>query len=146
MDEKDFLILMAEDNEHDIIATKRAWTKYKISNPLFIVNDGEECLDYLYQRGKYNDLDQFKTPGVLLLDINMPKLDGIAVLKTVRNDEKLKRLPVIMLTTSKADEDKIKSYELYANAYIVKPVGFDNFALAVNNINIFWKMVELPVK
>lgn len=145
MNENAFPILMAEDNEHDIIATRRAWQKYKISNPLVIVNDGEECLDYLYCRGSYADNPEFKIPGILLLDINMPRMDGITVLKNIRSDKRFCRLPVIMLTTSKADEDKIRSYDLNANAYIVKPVGFDNFAEAVNMINVFWRMVELPV-
>jgi CheY-like chemotaxis protein len=100
MTNRPFVILMAEDNEHDIVATQRAWQKNNIANPLYIVNDGEECLDYLYQRGKYSEPNSAPRPGILLLDISMPKLDGLAVLEHIRNDETLHRLPVVIMTTS----------------------------------------------
>ena len=135
---------MAEDDEHDIIAVKRAWKKNNIANPLYIVPNGEECLDYLHQRGKYVKPENAPRPGILLLDINMPKMDGLTVLKHIREDEKLNRLPVIILTTSKDEEDRLKSYELRVNAYIVKPVGFDNFSEAVKTINLSWELVEPP--
>jgi CheY-like chemotaxis protein len=144
MGKEPFVVLMAEDNEHDVVATKRAWKKHNIANPLHIVSDGEECLDFLYQRGKYGEPGSAPQPGILLLDINMPKMDGLAVLKNIREDEKLHRLPVVILTTSKAEEDRISSYDLGANAYIVKPVGFENFAWAVKTISLFWQLVELP--
>ncbi len=139
-----FLVLMAEDDEHDIVATKRAWKKHHIANPLHIVNDGEECLDFLYHRGKYEDQDTLPQAGILLLDIKMPRMDGLAVLEYIRNDGHLRRLPVIMLTTSKDEEDRLRSYNLGANAYIVKPVGFNNFSESVRAINLFWQLVELP--
>jgi CheY-like chemotaxis protein len=139
-----FLVLMAEDDEHDILATKRAWKKHHIVNPLYIVHDGEECLDFLYHQGKYDNPHTMPQPGILLLDIKMPRMDGLAVLKYVRNDGHLRRLPVIMLTTSEAEEDRLRSYNLGANAYIVKPVGFDNFSKAVRTISLFWQLVELP--
>ncbi|NVM22299.1 MAG: response regulator [Desulfobacterales bacterium] len=135
---------MAEDDEHDIVATKRAWKKHGIANPLYIVNNGEECLDFLRRQGKYNEPGAAPRPGILLLDIKMPKMDGLAVLRHIREDEKLRRLPVIILTTSRAEEDRFKSYDLGANAYIVKPVGFGNFSEAVRTINLFWELVELP--
>jgi CheY-like chemotaxis protein len=144
MGKEPFVVLMAEDNEHDIVATKRAWKKRHIANPLYIVNDGEECLDFLHQRGKYGELYSAPQPGILLLDINMPKMDGLAVLEHIREDEKLRRLPVVILTTSKAEEDRIRSYDLGANAYIVKPVGFEKFSWAVKTISLFWQLVELP--
>jgi len=144
MGKEPFLVLMAEDDEHDIVATRRAWKRHRIANPLYIVCDGEECLDFLYHRGKYEDHDTMPQPGILLLDIKMPKMDGLAVLKYIRNDGHLRRLPVIILTTSKADEDRLKSYDLGANAYIVKPVGFQNFSEAVRTISLFWELVELP--
>ena len=144
MDKEPFGVLMAEDDEHDILATKRAWKKHNIANPLFIVNDGEECLDFLHRRGKYGDPGTAPRPGILLLDIKMPKMDGLAVLKHIREDEELRRLPVIILTTSKAEEDRLNSYDLGANAYIVKPVGFENFSEAVGTINLFWQLVDLP--
>ncbi|MBI5185029.1 MAG: response regulator [Nitrospinae bacterium] len=144
MGEKPFVVLLAEDNQDDIVATQRAWKKNNIANPLYIVNDGEECLDYLHQRGKYADPASAPHPGILLLDIKMPKMDGLAVLKHVREDEGLHRLPVIILTTSKAEEDRAKGYDLHVNAYIQKPVGFNNFSEAVKAINLFWELVELP--
>jgi len=144
MENKTFLVLMAEDDEHDILATKRAWRKNHISNPLFIVHDGEECLDFLYRRGKYKDRALTPHPGILLLDINMPKMDGLSVLKYIRSDGHLRHLPVVILTTSKNEEDRLKSYNLGANAYIVKPVGFENFSNAVRTIHLFWELVELP--
>ncbi len=139
-----FVVLMAEDDEHDIVAVKRAWKKGKINNPLYIVNDGEECLDYLHQRGKYSEQGTAPRPGILLLDIKMPKMDGLAVLEYVRKNDEFHRLPVIILTTSKDEADRLKSYDLQANAYIIKPIGFDNFSKAVNTINLFWELVALP--
>ena len=144
MGKEGFVVLMAEDNEHDIVAIKRAWKKHHIVNPLYIVYDGEECLDFLYHQGKYDNPHTMPQPGILLLDIKMPRMDGLAVLKYIRNDGHLRRLPVIMLTTSEAEEDRLKSYNLGANAYIVKPVGFDNFSEAVRTISLFWQLVELP--
>ncbi len=144
MSEDSFVVLMAEDDEHDIFATRRAWKKHNIANPLYIVNDGEECLDFLHRRGKYSEHSSAPRPGILLLDIKMPKMDGLAVLERIRNDEELRRLPVIILTTSKAEEDRLRGYDLGVNAYIVKPVGFENFSEAVRAINVFWQLVELP--
>lgn len=144
MDKKTFLVLMAEDDEHDILATKRAWKKHHISNPLHIVHDGEECLEFLYRRGQYENRALTPHPGILLLDINMPKMDGLSVLKYIRNDGHMRHLPVVVLTTSKNEEDRLKSYNLGANAYIVKPVGFENFSNAVRTIHLFWELVELP--
>jgi CheY-like chemotaxis protein len=139
-----FTVLMAEDDEHDIVAVKRAWKKHHISNPLYVVNDGEECLDFLHRRGKYSEPGTAPRPGILLLDIKMPKMDGLAVLKQIREDGQLHRLPVIILTTSTAEEDRLSSYDLGVNAYIVKPVGFENFSEAVRTINLFWELVDLP--
>jgi CheY-like chemotaxis protein len=144
MTKKPFVVLLAEDDEHDIVATKRAWKKHNIANALYIVNDGEECLDFLHKRGKYSAPGAAPTPGILLLDIKMPKMDGLTVLERIRKDEELRHLPVIILTTSKAEEDRLRGYNLGVNAYIVKPVGFENFSDAVRAINIFWQLVELP--
>ncbi len=144
MEKKPFVVLMAEDDEHDIVAVKRAWKKNNISNSLHIVNDGEECLDYLHQRGKYSEPGVAPRPGVLLLDIKMPKMDGLAVLEYIRKSEEFHRLPAIMLTTSKDDEDRLKSYDLKANAYIIKPIGFENLSQGIKTINLFWELVELP--
>jgi len=144
MKKEPFVVLLAEDDEHDIVATKRAWKKHHIANPLYIVTNGEECLDFLYQRGKYSEPDTAPRPGILLLDIKMPKMDGLAVLEHIRKDKGLRRTPVIILTTSKAEEDRLRGYDLGVNAYIVKPVGFQNFSDAVRTISLFWELVELP--
>ena len=141
---KTFVILMAEDNEHDIIATKRAWKKYRVRNPLYIVKDGEECLDYLYNRGKYSKPKSAPSPDILLLDIKMPKMDGLKVLKHIREDENLKQLPVIILTISAQEKDKMESYDLGITDYIVKPVSFEKLAEAIESFNLFWELVELP--
>jgi len=144
MGTKPFVVLMAEDDEHDVVATKRAWKKHNIANPLYVVNDGEECLDFLHRRGKYSDPAKAPRPGIILLDIKMPKMDGLAVLRHIRQDGGLRRVPVVVLTTSKREEDQLKSYDLGANAFVVKPVGFSNFSEAVRTINLFWQLVELP--
>ncbi len=122
MNDKTFVVLMAEDDEHDIIATKRAWKASQMANPLRIVNNGEECLDYLWRRGAYSDPASSPRPGILLLDLNMPRMDGLETLLHIRKSEQFRSLPVVMLTTSKAD----------------------NFSEAIRTINLFWKLVELP--
>ncbi len=138
---RSLVILMAEDNKHDIVATQRAWKTHNITNPLYIVRDGEECLDYLYRRGPYSDPGSTPMPHLLLLDLKMPKLDGFGVLKAIREDQRFQRLHVVILTTSDNDEDRVKSYDLGISAYIRKPVGFGNFAAAIKTINLFWELV-----
>lgn len=141
---KPSLVLMAEDNEYDVLATERAWKKNRIANPLQIVNDGEECLDYLKRRGKYSDPDSAPRPGWILLDVNMPKIDGFTVLERIRADEELRLLPVVMLTTSRAEEDRTRGYGAGANAYVVKPIGSESFSAAIKTIQLFWQLAELP--
>jgi len=138
---EDFVVLVAEDDEHDVVAIRRAWRKLGIRNPLVIVHDGEACLDYLFRRGQYAEA---VLPGLLLLDLNMPRLDGLGALRAIRAEPATARLPVVILTTSKAEEDRLRSYDLGANAYIVKPVGFDNFTAALRTIREFWNLVERP--
>ena len=144
MNERPFVVLLAEDNEHDIVTIKRAWKKNHIANPLHVVKDGQECLDYIYRRGGYAEAGAAPRPGILLLDIKMPKMDGLAVLEHIRNDKAISQLPIIILTTSKAEQDRLASYERGATAFITKPVGFENFSKAITAINRFWELVELP--
>lgn len=144
MTKRCFPVLMAEDNRHDIIATQRAWEKSNITNPLHIVRDGEECLDYLHRRGVYEGDGSALRPGILLLDIKMPKMDGLGVLEYIRESDQFGALPVVILTTSKADEDRVNSYNLGVNAYIQKPVGLLNLTEVLKRINLFWQIVELP--
>lgn len=144
MSKTPYVVLMAEDNKHDVVAARRAWKQHHIKNPLRVVKDGEECLDYLYQRGQYSEPGSAPRAGILLLDVNMPKMNGLAVLQQIRSDEKLRRLPVVVLTTSDLEEDRLKSYDLGANAFIRKPVGFENFSDAMKMTNLFWELTELP--
>ena len=144
MPAQSLVILMAEDNEHDIVATRRAWRTHNITNPLYIVTDGEACLDYLYQHGQYSVPGTAPRPGLLLLDLNMPKIDGLSILKHIREDTRFHRLPVVIFTTSRLEEDRSRSYDLYANAYIRKPMAFHHFAKVLRIISFFWGLVDLP--
>lgn len=145
MSKKPIVVLIAEDDKNDILAIKRAWRKHNITNQLHIVREGEECLDYLNRRGKYSEPSTAPWPGVLLLDIKMPRMDGFSVLKHIRENKRLRFLPVTIFSNSNREEDRLRSYELGANAYVVKPEGFMEFSEAVKNINLFWELVELPV-
>lgn len=138
----DHPVLLAEDNPDDILITQRAWRKGLIKNELYVVKDGEETLDFLYRRGNYLDAPR---PSLMLLDLKMPKVDGFEVLKTMKGDDALKKMPIIVLTTSNRHEDVNRAYEMGCNAYIVKPVSFDNFIKAVSEIQRFWLILcEIP--
>lgn len=137
-------ILLAEDNHKDVELTIEALTEYNLANQLVVVNDGVEVLEYLRCEGKFkgrsNDL-----PAVLLLDIKMPRMNGIEVLEAIRSDDRLKALPVVMLTSSREEPDLKKCYSMGANAYVVKPVDFKDFLKAVKHLGFFWVMLnELP--
>ena len=135
-------ILLVEDNAADIALTKKAIEKSKIVNNLSITRDGEEAMDFLYKKGKYSDA---KKPDLIILDLNLPKKDGREILEEVKKDEDLKKIPVVILTTSNAEKDILKTYNLYANCYITKPLDFDQFIAIVKQINDFWfSIVKLP--
>lgn len=139
-----FVVLLVEDSKHDVIIVKRAWKKNKISNPLNVVSDGQACLDYLRNKGEYADTQTNPRPGIILMDINMPVMGGIEALEEIKSDPELKAIPVIMLTTSKEEQDRIQSYKYGANTYIQKPVEFDNFSKALQVIYTYWTLSELP--
>ncbi len=134
-------ILYAEDSENDVELTLAAFEESKLANPIDVVNDGAEALDYLFYTGKYINRKKEK-PVFLLLDLKMPKVDGIEVLKAVRNSEEYKNTPVVILTSSKMESDIIKSYELGANGFVVKPINFSEFAEAIKNIGYYWAIVN----
>jgi CheY-like chemotaxis protein len=135
-------ILLVEDNEGDILLTKEAFEDAKFRNKLHIAYDGDEALDYLYKRNGHENAD---TPDMILLDLNMPGVSGRDVLEQVKADQNLRRIPVIVLTSSSADKDIIESYDLHANCYIVKPVDAMKFMDVVNQIENFWvDIVCLP--
>jgi CheY-like chemotaxis protein len=137
-------ILLAEDNPKDIELTLEALAEHNLANHVTVVKDGVEALEFLRCEGKYK-LRKQGNPAVLLLDIKMPRMDGIEVLRAIRNDPALKTLPVVMLTSSREEPDLKKSYELGANAYVVKPVDFQDFIEAVKQVGIFWAVInELP--
>jgi len=137
-------ILFAEDNPKDVELTLEALGDHNLANNVIVVRDGVETMDYLRCEGKYKQRKP-GNPAVLLLDIKMPRMDGIEVLRAIRNDNKLKMLPVVMLTSSREEQDLIKSYELGVNAYVVKPVDFKEFIEAVKQIGVFWAVInEVP--
>ena len=137
-------ILFAEDNPRDVELTLEALGDHNLANNVIVVRDGVETMDYLRCEGKYKQRKP-GNPAVLLLDIKMPRMDGIEVLRAIRSDNKLKMLPVVMLTSSREEQDLIKSYELGVNAYVVKPVDFKEFIEAVKQLGVFWAVInEVP--
>lgn len=141
---KDIEILLVEDNPGDIRLTIEALKDCKMRNTLYVVEDGEEALSFLYKKGKYTRAPH---PDLILLDLNLPKKNGKEVLCEIKENPKLKRIPVVILTTSKAEEDILKTYDLHANCYITKPVDFDQFISVVRKIEDFWfTIVKLPPK
>jgi CheY-like chemotaxis protein len=137
-------ILLVEDNLNDATLAIRALTKSKMINNLIHLNDGAEALDFLYGSGKFIGRDTLNFPKVILLDLKMPKVDGWEVLQKIKSDEKLKAIPVVVLTSSKESPDIEKCYRLGANSYIVKPVVFDNFIKAVQDIGLYWVLLNEP--
>lgn len=137
-------ILMVEDNPGDVRLTREALKEYKIRNQLHVVEDGVEALHFLRKEGEYQDAP---TPDLIFLDLNLPKKDGRQVLEEIKADPNLKRLPVIVLTSSSAEEDILRSYDLHANAYVTKPVRLQEFISAVKAIEDFWlSVVRFPTK
>jgi len=134
-------ILLVEDSLQDVELTVAALRKSKIANEIVVARDGDEALDYLYRRGKFQPREP-GVPVVVFLDLKMPKVDGIEVLRQLKSDEVLKRVPVVMLTSSREDVDLVRSYELGVNAYVVKPVDFQQFSNAVGRAGIFWAIVN----
>ena len=137
-------ILLAEDNPKDVELTLEAMAENSLANHIIVVKDGVEALEYLRRQGKYK-LRKTGNPALILLDIKMPRMDGIEVLRNIRSDAKLKRIPVVVLTSSREENDLINTYELGVNAYVLKPVDFKQFIEAVKQIGSFWAVLnELP--
>lgn len=136
-------ILLAEDNPKDVELTLAALDEHKLANEVVVVNDGAEALDYLYRRGKYA-MRQEGNPAVVLLDIKMPKVDGLEVLKTIKADPNLMSIPTVILTSSHEERDLARSYNQGVNAYVVKPVEFQEFIQAVSSLGVFWAVVNEP--
>jgi len=135
-------ILLVEDNPDDVRLTMRALHKSRILNEVVVAQDGVEALDYLFGTGKFAGRDMSLMPQLILLDLKMPKIDGLEVLHRIRADERTKLLPVVVLTTSSEDKDRIESYKLGANSYVRKPVDFNQFAEAVNQLGLYWLVLN----
>jgi two-component system response regulator len=138
------VILLVEDNPSDVKLTQRALAQNQITNTLVHAQDGREALDYLFGTGRFAGRDVTDVPAVVLLDLKLPKVDGLEVLKKIRADERTKLLPVVVLTSSSQEEDVISSYRLGANSYIRKPVDFNRFAEAVRVLGLYWLLMNEP--
>lgn len=137
-------ILLVEDNEQDELLTIRALKKNNIHNEIVVARDGEEALDYLFCRGKYEARRKDDMPHMVLLDLKLPKINGLEVLKEIRSNEATRLLPVVVLTTSKEDSDVVTAYKLGTNAYVRKPVDFSEFIEAVRTLGLFWLVLNQP--
>jgi two-component system response regulator len=141
---KDKVILLVEDNPNDEELTLRALKKSQIMNPVVVVRDGAEALDYLFLRGAHANRPSSDITQVILLDLKLPKIDGLEVLRAIRADDRTKLLPVVVLTSSLEDQDLIKSYGLGANSYVRKPVDFVQFVDAVKQLGLYWLVINQP--
>jgi two-component system response regulator len=137
-------ILLVEDNTADVELTLRALKKNNIVNPIHVVNDGAEALEFLFAQGKYKERKDCKSPKVILLDLKLPKVNGFEVLKKIKTDERTKMTPVVILTSSREEQDIIESYKLGVNSYIVKPVDFEKFMDAVRYLGMYWLLTNQP--
>jgi DNA-binding response OmpR family regulator len=143
MDEKIGRILIVEDDPKDVELTLTALEEYNLANEVVVTGNGADALDYLYCRGKYGTRSS-ENPAVMLLDLKLPKVDGLEVLKQVKSDENLKMIPVVVLTSSREEKDMVASYKLGVNAYVVKPVDFHEFVNAIRELGIFWAIINAP--
>ncbi len=138
-------IVIADDDEDDRLLIIEAFKEFRLTNPIVEVVDGEELLDYLNNRGKFAGKNEPALPGLILLDLNMPRMDGREALKEIKGHPDLRRIPVVVLTTSKAEEDIIRSYDIGANSFIVKPVNAERFIEVVRSLQRYWlEIVEMP--
>jgi two-component system, response regulator len=137
-------VLLVEDNPHDAEMTIRSLKKVNLANNLVHVKDGEEALDFIFARGKFAGSDMVNAPKVILLDIKMPKVDGIEVLRQLKSNEVTRCIPVVIMTSSKEEQDIISSYELGVNSYVVKPVDFEGFAKAISQLGLYWLITNQP--
>ena len=144
-EQKGIVILMADDDDDDFLLTKKALKESKLLNQLVRVKDGEELIEYLRREGRYENDDTCVRPGVILLDLNMPRKDGREALREIKSDDRFSSIPVIVFTTSKAEEDIYRTYKLGVNSFITKPVTFENLTQVMRTLGAYWfEIVELP--
>lgn len=136
-------VLLAEDSPKDVELTLAALAEHRLANEVVVVNDGAQALEYLTRSGPFANREP-GNPAVILLDLKMPKVDGLEVLQRIRTDESLRSIPVVMLTSSREESDLVKSYALGANAFVVKPVAFEDFVSAIKNLGLFWAVINQP--
>lgn len=145
MKDKVIEILLVEDNPDDVELALIALEEYNIANRIHVVRDGEEALDFLFQRGAYESRQGADSPRVVLLDLKLPRVDGMEVLRQIKSDPRTRRTPVVMLTSSNQEKDMMQSYDLGVNSYIVKPVDFDQFKEAMRSLGYYWLLLnEVP--
>jgi len=145
MSDSNKIILLVEDNPDDVTLTLRAFKRSHLMNPITVARDGIEALDFLFARGDFAERSTLPPPTLVILDLKLPKLDGLGVLKAMRSDERTRLLPVVILTSSKEEQDLISGYALGANSYVRKPVDFSEFLEAVKVLGIYWLMInEMP--
>ena len=140
---QDIQILLVEDNKADAMLTIRALNKHNLANQLVHLIDGAQALDFIFAKGEFEGRDMSNMPKVIFLDIKMPKISGLEVLKVIKADVRTKMIPIVMMTSSKEEIDVVASYNLGANSYVVKPVGFDNFSKTIAELGYFWKVVNV---
>jgi len=143
-DMKQVEILLVEDNPHDAELTLRALKKNNLANSITLVADGEEALDFIFARGAYSERKVEQIPKVVILDLKLPKVDGLEVLRGMKGDPRTRVIPVVVLTSSKEESDIVESYRLGVNSYIVKPVDFDKFVAAVKDLGLYWLLLNQP--
>ena len=136
-------ILLVEDDPRDVELTLTALGEYNLANEVVVTRDGEKALDFLYCRGEFSTRSK-DNPAVMLLDLKLPKVDGLEVLQQIKSDERLKLIPVVVLTSSQEEKDMIRSYQLGVNAYVVKPVDFHEFVNAIKELGVFWAVINEP--
>jgi two-component system response regulator len=139
---KEVEILLADDNPYDVELTLRALSKYKLANKIHVLNDGEKVLDYIFATGAYAEGDFSEKQKVVLLDLKLPKMDGLEVLQKVKSDDRTKKAPIVVLISSTQERDIVESYELDVNSYIIKPIDFDKFVKAVSDIGLYWMLLK----
>ena len=139
-------ILLVEDNPHDAELTVRAFKKQNLANRLVVAEDGAEALDFIFCRGRFCDRAPAHGPKVVLLDLKLPKVNGLEVLRAIRADERMHKIPVVIVTSSREDPDIEAAYELGANSYVVKPVEFEAFQEAMSNLGFYWLLVNQPIR
>ncbi len=138
------VILLVEDDEVDIEAVKRAFKQHRVANTLHVTRDGEEAISYLRNEGEYLDPEKAPRPSLILMDLRMPRMDGLELLKIIKSDDELRIIPVVVFTSSREDEDVVRSYANGASSYLVKPITFEGLLEAIKTFDLYWTLSELP--